>query len=290
MVHRVSAVAVLVAALAACGGTTGTSTTASPKGTPTATPTPSGPTGPPAAQGAVVGDAGLTGALTFSSVECSAPALTGSSIITFANPPDKNISIRMVVAAGSVQLRVDSGSGSTYRERDFMGTGVTAFDAANAATINSPLTETTAPGSATSGIGALTSINGSIDCMHQTPGSATITFSGGAANVVSGGLTSVRAICLNAATGDVVQIFGIGQAGTTQQSVALFVFANGFNLFLTPSTGAGLYYAGQPGGTETLTGTGTHVDAVGLYKPTTGTSTATVHVTGDATCGSSTAP
>lgn len=57
-----------------------------------------------------------------------------------------------------------------------------------------------------------------------------------------------------------------------------------------PSSGPRLYYAGEPGGTETLTGTGTHVDADGLFKPSTGTSTATVHVSGDATCGSSTAP
>jgi hypothetical protein len=286
MVGRVSSLAVLVLAIAACGGTA----TTSPAASATASPTPSGPTGPPAAHGTVAGDAALAGALTFSSVECSAPGLAGGSIVSFASPPDNKISIRMVVAAGSIQLRVDSGSGSTYRERDFSGTGVTAFDAANGATIDSPLTETTAPGSATTGIGALTSINGSIDCMHQTPGSATITLSGGDADVVSGGLTSVRVICLNMATGNVVQIFGIGQTGTARDSVSLFVFLNGFNLFFTPSTGAGLYYAGQPGGTETLTGTGTHVDAVGLYKPTTGTSTATVHVTGDATCGSSTAP
>jgi hypothetical protein len=286
MVNRVSLLAVLVLAIAACGSTT----TTSPAASATASPTPSAATGPPAAHGAVMGDAGLTGALTYSSIECSAPGLAGGSIVTFASPPDTNISIRMVVAAGSIQLRVDSGSGSTYRERDFSGTGVTAFDAANGATINSQLTETTAPGSATSGIGALTSINTSIDCMHQQPGSATVAFSGGGADVVSGGLTSVRVICLNAATGDVVQIFGIGQTGTSRDSVGLFVFPNGFNLFLTPSSGAALYYAGQPGGTETLTGSSTHVDAVGMYKPATGTSTATVHVTGDATCGSSTAP
>jgi hypothetical protein len=292
MLNRVSSAAVLVLAMAACGSSTTASTTASqtPTPSPTASPTPSGPTGPPAAHGAVVGDAGLTGALTFTSIECSAPGLAGSSIVTFANPPNKNISIRMVVASGNIQLRVDSGSGSTYRERDFMGTGVTAFDAANGATIDAHLTETTAAGSATSGIGALTSISGSIDCMHQQPGSATMTFSAGGAGVVSGGLTSVRVICLNQATGDVVQIFGIGQTDTTPESVGLFVFPNGFNMFLTPTTGTGRYYAGQPGGVETLTGTSTHVDAVGLLKLATGTSTATVHVTGDATCGSSTTP
>ena len=288
MVNRFITLALLVLAIAACGGTSTTSTTANP--TPTASPTPSGPTGPPAAHATVAGDASLTGALTFSSVECSAPGLAGSSIGIFANPPNKNISIHMVVAVANIQLRVDSGSGSAYRERDFMGTGVTAFDAANGATIASQLTETTVAGSATSGIGALTSISGSIDCMHQTPGSATITFSGGGANVVTGGLSSVRVICFNATTGNVVQIFGIGQTGTSRESVGLFVFSNGFNLILTPSSGAGVYYAGQPGGTETLTGTGTHVDAVGVYKPTTGSSTATVHVTGDATCGSSTTP
>lgn len=288
MVNRVSALAVLVLAIAACGSTNTASTTATPS--PTPSPTPSGPTGPPAAHAAVAGDAGLTGALTFTSVECAAPGLTGGSIITFANPPDNKISIRTVVAAGSIQLRVDSGSGSTYRERDFTGTGVTSFDAANGAKIDSQLTETTAPRSATSGIGALTSISGSIDCMHQTPGNATVAFTGSGSGVVSGGLSSVRVICLNSASGDVVQIFGIGQTGTARESVGLFVFPNGFNLFFTPSNGAALYYAGQPGGTETLTGTGTHVDAVGLYKPATGTSTDTVHVTGDATCGSSTAP
>jgi len=288
MVNRVTCLAVLVLAIAACGSTTTASTTTNP--TPTASPTPSGPTGPPAAHASVVGDASLTGALTFSSVECSAPGLAGSSIGIFANPPNKNISIHMVVAAGNIQLRVDSGAGSTYRERDFAGTGVTAFDAANGATITSQLTETTVAGSATSGIGALTSISGSIDCMHQTPGSATITFSGGGASVVSGGLTSVRVLCLNFASGNAVQIFGLGQTGTSRESVGLFVSSTSFNLFFTPSSGAGLYYAGQPGGTETLTGTGAHVDATGVYKPATGTSTATVHVTGDATCGSSTTP
>jgi hypothetical protein len=288
MVRRTTAFAVLVFAIAACGSAATTSATATP--TPTPSPTPSGPTGPPTAQSAVVGDTGLTGALTYTSVECGAPGLTGNSIVTFANPSDKNISIRMVVAAGSIQLRVDSGSGSTYKERDFMGTGVTAFDAANGATFNSQLTESTTPGPGTVGIGTLTSISGSIDCMHQALGSATITLSGGGADIVSGGLTSVRVICLNQSTGNVVQVFGIGQAGTSKESVALFVFATGFNLFFTPSTGPALYYAGQPGGTETLTGTGLHVDGVGLYKPATGSSTATVHVSGDATCGSSVTP
>lgn len=286
LVRRIGAspIVLVVLAIAACGSSAPSATS------PTVSPTPRGPSGPPAAHFTLAGDAGLAGALGIGSVECSAPGLNGGSIVLFVSPPNHNISIRMVVSADSVQLRVDSGSGSTYRERDFGGTGVTAFDAANGATIDSQLTETTTPKTATSAIGALTSISGSIDCMHQQPGSATVTFTGGSAGVVSGGLTSARVLCLNSSSGDVVQIFGVGQAGASRELVGLFIFPTGFNLFLTPSSGPGLYYAGQPGGTETLTGTGTHIDAEGLLKPSTGTSTATVHVSGDATCGSSTAP
>jgi hypothetical protein len=263
--------------MAACGSTTG--------GSATPTPTPHGPSGPPAAQFTITGDPGLAGALAIGDVECQFPGVNGALIVTNVGPANTTISIRMTVGAGSVALRVDTGSGPAYRERDFNGTGVTAFDAANGAQINSQLTETTPAGQAASGVGAVTSITGSIDCMQQQPGSATVTISGGPSNVASGALTSVRVLCSNVATGNTVQILGIGHAGTTPVFVGLFLFTGGFNLF-----SSSLFYKGQPSATETLTATGAHVDGDALWQATTATSTDIVHVSGDATCGSSTKP
>lgn len=266
--------------LGACGSTAAT--------TPAASPTPQKP-GAPVARFTVGGDPGLAGSVNISDVECQFPGVSGgsvgSSIVVIGSAPDGAIAMRITVSAGGVMFRVDSGSGVDYRERDFSGTNVSGFDAAVGAQIDSPLTESTRAGGKKGTIGTLASVSASIDCMHQKPGSTTVRFTGGRSDVVSGGLTSARVLCLNLATGNVVQILGIGRIGASRVFVGVFVFKSGFNVI-----SAGAFYMARPGATETLTGTGAHVDGDAKSQASGATSADIVHVNGDATCGSTTKP
>src|SRR5204863_2173752 len=81
--------------------------------------------------------------------------------------------------AEKVFIHVDSGTGSTFNERDFEGTGISEFDPRRGVELDSTLTETApTPGVGRGSIGKITSLKGSIACGDQTPGSSTLTITG----------------------------------------------------------------------------------------------------------------
>jgi hypothetical protein len=180
--------------------------------------------------------------------------------------------------------RYDSGSGATYVERDFAGTGVTNFDAAKGATIDSPLTE--GPNQDAHGtLGVLTSMSGTIDCGNQVPGSSTLTFSGPTPKgALSGGLSPVNVECVTNTFGKSVSVLGILQVGTTPTDMIMSVSPGTFSVY---PVGAG-FYRNTSTAVATLTATGAHIDGDVLEQNVAKGATAhTIHVTGDVTCGTS---
>ena len=281
--------------LAACSGSAATPTPApspSPAPTPTAsltaapiaTPVPT--KGPASESLGVVGPAGATGGVTNAAVRCNFPAADGSTYINvIGQPVDPNLSVYINVSAGLVNVRFDSGSGATYVERDFTGTGVTNFDAAKGATIDTKLAEvgtSGAPGS----LGVLTSLSGTIDCGNQLPGSSTLLLSGATPKgALGGGLSPVNAECVTNTFGKSVSLIGVAQVGSTPTLAVISISPGTASVSLS---GDG-FFRNTATAVATLTPTGAHVDADLVdQNPAKGTKATTIHMSGDVTCGTTT--
>jgi hypothetical protein len=127
----------------------------------------------------VAGDTGLRGRADRATVTCSFPDPEGQRISVFAHAPHSDVTYRMWVGPASVLVNVDSGAGPTFRERNFRGAGVSAFDAARGAHLDARLTEASpTPGIARGDVGTITAVRGFVDCGRQTPGSAHVTVTG----------------------------------------------------------------------------------------------------------------
>jgi hypothetical protein len=113
--------------VAACSGSAAATPAASAAPMPTvaaatATPTPlptAAPTKGPATQNFVLGGpAGEAGAVTLAAIRCNLPLLSGTQpvmeISVLARPADPNLSVYIFVQQGKVDVRYDSGAGSTY--------------------------------------------------------------------------------------------------------------------------------------------------------------------------------
>lgn len=296
--RRIFALSLVTGLLAAaCSGSTATSgsgaSAAAANGTATVTPVASpAPTKGPATQNLTLGGpAGKAGAVTLAAIRCNLPLLNGTQTVmqisVLGRPEDPNLSVYIFVQPGTVTVRYDSGSGSTYVERDFSGTGVTSFDPVTGATLDSPLTEVPTTG-AHGTLGILTSINGIIDCGNQMSGSSTLTVSGTTPKgAVSGGLSPVNVECTSStATGAAVSIDGIIQVGSTPYFTIIYVTPNSFTFFAAGDA----YYRNTATATATLTATGAHIDGDALEQnPAAGKTVTKVHVSGDVTCGTTVA-
>jgi hypothetical protein len=278
--------------VAACSGAAAPTPTATPTATtaPTATPSPTPvPTKGPATQTlGITGAAAGALAVTNASIRCGVPSANGLQIQVLGQPSDPNTSVYVFVWAGNVTVRYDTGSGSTYKERDFAGTGVTTFDAAAGAQIDSPLTET-ADGTAHGTLGVLSSIKGSIDCGNQTPGTSSLVFSGMTTKgALSGGLDPVNVQCVNSPSiGSYVSIIGIGMVGTTSTEVIVAIYPGRFTVYPVLAG----FYASSTNATVTLSATGAHIVGDAVEELAKGVTTAphTVHVTGNVVCGTTVA-
>jgi hypothetical protein len=283
-----SAVATAAAALAvvACGSTTTAPSSATTTPTPAATS--SGPTGPPNAHVTLTGDPSLTGAMTIDTIECSDPSLSGEQIFVAGSPAaSPSTSMHLTLAAGTVAIVLDTGSGSSFHARQFSGTGITGFDAAKGAQLSGPVTDTTPATSNTAGIGTLRSVAGTIDCAGQTPGSSTITISGtDSLGTVSGGITSVHVICLS--TGE-VETFGLTQVAGAPASVIIFQFPGRFTMDFISAGGAAQFFTAT-GVSVTTTSTGATVNGDATQSVAAGATPSTLHVAGQSTCGSAITP
>ena len=174
----------LAVVLAACSGTGSSapiSTVSGPTQPATSAPAPStsqtlsaspvatSTKGPASSQFALTGTADLTGPVSAQTIVCDRPSLDGPEIFFLGQAGTTGPQVVIFLRAGHVEVRVATGSGATLRERDFAGTGVTTFDAATGAQLDTPLTETTAAGAAIGDLGALSHISGTIDCGTSNP-------------------------------------------------------------------------------------------------------------------------
>ena len=202
-----------------------------------------------------------------------------------AQPPDASLLARIRLAPGKVQVVISSGSGPDYHERAFEGTGVTSFDAARGAVVDSTITDAAASAGSTSGtLGAITRIKGSVECGDQTAGSSTITITGDTAEGALAGavLDPVRVECAPSLEGDEVVALGIIQVGSTQALFKLGLTSDGaVTVDETLPSGSHRYMAG---GSSTTTSTGAHVRA-DVVEQGVATQARTLHVEGDLSCG-----
>jgi hypothetical protein len=283
---HVAAVVLVALMCASCGASTSLATTATP------TPTAITPSGPPSAQFTTTGTGGLSGSLAVGSVTCSLPGFTGPAILLFTTPQATGVSVRIDLLPGNVTVTADAGSGAQFVARSFTGSGITGFDAAHGAQINSSLTET-ASGSPPGSIGTVASIQGSVSCNNQQPGSSTVRLAGSTATgILNGGINPVRVNC----TPNVGALsIGLTMAGTTPELVDMFGGTqNGtpaVSLLLIPKGATtAQHFTATGAGVTTMSSTSVHFNADVVEDSTPGGTPHTVHISGDVTCGSSVKP
>jgi hypothetical protein len=273
------------AAVAACSGSSSSSGTSSTT-TTTSDPGALVPAGTPIGHLTLTGDAGSTGPMGDVSIRCGFPNLQGISIAMLGQAYDATTHVRVSVRAGNITMQLSTGTGTDYHERAFAGSGVTGFDAGKGATIDSPMTETAATSGTTKGtVPAITSVDGSIDCHDQNPGSSTLTLTGDTAEGVlaAAALSDARVECNTDSVGNEAVVSGILTIGSTKAFASIGLRVDGLSLQLLLESGTRHDYV-APAGAATPTPTGGHASGDAVEQTT--TAPRTVHVEGDVTCGS----
>jgi hypothetical protein len=277
----------LIVAVAACGGGSSSSNTTTTTSAPAATK------GPPAATLTITGDPGLTGEISKPAVSCDNPGLDGSEITVSGRPAGQQDpagpSFFLFVSNGTVFVRVSTGSGTDYRSREFTGSGVTGFDAATGAKIDSPLAETADATLNKGTLGAVSAIKGSVDCGNFTAGTSTVKLTGDTADgPVNGTLDPVLVTCSSnqqgSFQGNYVIVRGLTSVGSTKAMFFVTTQPDGtLVLFETVQPSGQHQYMGASGsGSPRTDGVTIKGDAVeqGVTPPH------TIHVEGEGTCGS----
>jgi hypothetical protein len=226
------------------------------------------------------------------SVSCDNPGFDGNQISVGGTPAGQTDpagpSFFMFIGAKSVLVRVSTGSGTSFKVREFTGTGVTNFDAGTGAQLDSSLTESTAAGSDKGTLGAVTAIKGTIDCGNFTAGTSSVKLTGETADgSVNGTLDPVLVTCNTNPggnfPGNFVVVRGIANVGSTKAMFFVTTQPDGtLVIFETVQPSGQHQYMGPAGsGTPSTTGTTIKGDAVeqGVTPPH------TIHVEGSATCG-----
>jgi hypothetical protein len=274
---RWSAVAILVGALlAACSSSSkpNSNQPRAPKDTSNAALT-------------LAGDSTIAGAVGSTTVNCSYPTIDGVRINAAGQSKDPNTSATISIGPKVVTVRLSSGSGPSYQERDFTGTaGVTGFDAARGAHLAVRLREVARPKGVTAGsIPKVTSLTGQVDCGTQNIGKSTVAVTGKTGDgTLTGPLKSVRVACFAAGSDNYVVIRGIGKVGSIPAEIYVNAQPARFVVGITPKTGKPRSYSSDVYATSLPTDVGLSVKGDAVESD--GISAAnTVHVEGGATCG-----
>jgi hypothetical protein len=252
---------------------------------PSAAPTPGPSKGPATAHFSLTGTAGLTGGVTITSISCDQPSLIGPQIEALGTATDGSGFV-LFVTASHIEARVGTGAAATLKLRTFSGTGVSAFDAATGVSLDSDLTETTAPGAAIGSLGALSHLTGKLDCGNQQPGSADITISGASKfGPMSGSINQAKVTCTTSGSALYVTAQALTMAGTTPVLVFVNAGPTMLQLVIETGTAADIYQA--PGAAaSTITATGAQFSTDMTQNVKTGTPLV-LHIEGSDTCGSS---
>jgi hypothetical protein len=281
-VSRLGEVCIVVLVLAACSGSSsssGTTTTA----TSAAFPVPG-----TAAIGTVslTGDPAVSGLAGDVSIRCGFPNLKGVSIAVLGKAYDTTTDMRIAVRANNITVQLSTGTGTDFHERAFEGTGVTEFDPAKGAQIDSPLNETLATAGTTGGaVPAITSIKGSVDCRGQKPGASTLTLTGATAEgqLTAATLDNVRVECNTDSLGNEVSVVGIATIGSVKAFMSIGLRVDGTSISELTESGAARQYQ-APAGSAAPTPTGGHASGDAVEQKV--APPHVIHVEGDVTCGS----
>ena len=248
-------------------------------------PSPSPSKGPATAQFGITGTAGLTGPVTPTTITCDQPGLDGPSITVLGTAGASGPQVVLFISAGHVEARVGTGAATTLKLRTFEGTGVTGFDAATGATLDTQLTETTDKGTAVGDLGALSSISGTIDCGDQQPGTSTIALSGESAlGPIGATFTGAHVTCRVVGPATYVTVQELGTAGTTPVLVFVNASATLLQAVLETKTATSVYSSKAPG-LVTFTPGGVTVAGDLTETVKAGVTPHVLHVAGDGTCG-----
>jgi hypothetical protein len=268
-------VAATALALSACGSSSGAGRT------PSASPTPVPPAG---GQFTETGAVQLVNSVVPSAVTCSFPSLNGPEILLQVATADRTMGGFITLTSSKVFLRVGAGSGSTYTQRNFTGSGVTSFDATKGAHFNAQLTETTPSGQNPGTIGAVTAISGSVSCGTKTPGSGSITITGNStAGAISGALTSMLVSCPAGASFALIN--GLTHIGSTAAAVEIGGGSGEVYFGSLSTTSAGFFFTSSAPGLYTAGGGHVHWNNAVLTQTGTRGAEHTITISGDATCG-----
>ena len=285
---------ILLLWISACGSPS----TGSAPSPPPPTPAP----GPPTSTFTLTGDGSLTGSpLTSLSVSCYVPGFNGRLIAVSGQVGQQADApyVTVTIESSKVTVGEAAGSGSAYSSRSFSGSGVSGFDPTKGARVSGPLTET-ASSVAKGTLGALTAITGSVSCGNQMPGTTNIKISGSTAEGTVGDFGATRVACITTRYGQGVTVNALTTIGGRPALVSVFIekYVSGPSVTNAPAftmnqqfqNAPGHFYVRVPGnGTFTVTGTGGHVDGDVVEQQVAGGATPhTLHISGDATCGSST--
>jgi hypothetical protein len=233
------AVIVLTVVTAACSGDSG--------GVTPSASSRRAPSDPGTASLTVSGDPGLAGVITDAAVTCSFPDVEGLRISVFARAADPTFTYRITVAREKVIVHADSGAGSTFRERNFEGTGVTGFDARRGAHLETEVSDAApSPGVDPGSIGRVVAVTGSIACGDQTPGSSTLTVTGETptGRYDRAPLDPVVVECYFA-DGEVTAI-GVARVDTTKVLLMVSLGADGIGVEEALGSEGQRYYASTP--------------------------------------------
>jgi hypothetical protein len=282
---RVLTTLLAAAALGACGSQAGSGS----QGTPTAATSPT-PSGPATADLTFVGDTALSAPLAKVSIQCQVPRLDGSYILISGTPQGQSqpaVTLFITISAGSVVVDVGSGSGASLSDRQFSGTGTSGFNAATGVHLSGALTETTAATAKKGTLGVLTSVSGSVSCGNQTIGTSTIRVTGTSAEgAVDFTLSPARVVCRSGASGYFIGASGIVTVTGARALVFVTLGQASLEVALERQGGPNHFYIAQGQVGTTVSSSGGQVDGTASEQNATGTP-GTVHVTGNATCGSS---
>lgn len=250
------------------------------------------PTGPATFNLTVTGDPTVTGVWqTGVGINCSNPSLAGLNILAFATAPDGQSLLVLTITDGKVNVSQRAGSGGTGVTREYTGTGVTVYDPARGATIDSDLTIVPTAEIPGGSLGTITHVKGAVDCAGQTTGTSTVVASGSSAEgAVEGPFTQFRVIC-NDSTASGLSVNIVAVIGTTAPPVYLIIGLpkNGnatiFTITNSPAKQHSYAIDKTNGSTYAVTAIGVHI-AADFVEVVEGLATPhVIHVEGDGTCG-----
>ena len=229
----------------------------------------------------LTGATGLAGPLSGSAVRCNEPFLGGLQIVARAFPADRNLTVLIAAQVNSVSVKLESGSGQTYAERDFTGVGVSDFNAGLGVQIDATLTE--AAGNLAHGnLGQITAIKGQINCGNQTTGTSSLVFAGTTAKgSITGSLSSADVQCqFDNNYGWAVSTFGLVNIANDPTPIEVYLTSNYAEVILSYNT----YFFSQAKTVVTLSQSGASVSAT--LHPELGNTSYSFTVKGDVACGS----